>query len=49
MAVFREVTLEWRLEAADQELMAQQWQCAVKTSYDEEQPASTRPSTNQQA
>ncbi len=42
VAVFREVTLEWRPEAADKELLAQRWRSAVKTSYDDMQPDSLR-------
>ena len=37
VAVFREVTLEWRPEATDKALLMRRWRCSLKTSYDGEQ------------
>jgi RimJ/RimL family protein N-acetyltransferase len=36
--VFREVTLEWSLDADSMNRMQQQWEAARKTAYDEESP-----------
>ncbi len=48
VAVFREVTLEWRPGTAGRELLAHRWRCAVKASYDDQQTQCSGPLTVQQ-